>query len=79
MADYKDKEENQGQQQVAGREPQGGSKDQQKEAPGRNPDGGQSLGGQQGGDKDKKDKQGGQDRQGGYSSEEMGEREETRR
>ena len=66
MADYKEK--NEGQQQASGREPQGGSKEQQQEASGRNPDGGKSAGGQQGGEK-----------QGGYSSEEKGEREETRR
>ena len=74
MADYKDKPENQGQQQAAGREPQGGQKDQQQDAPGRNPEGGQSLGGQQ-----DDDKQGDQARQGGHKSGEMGEREETRR
>jgi hypothetical protein len=72
MADYK--EENQGQHQAAGREPQGGPKDQQQEAPGRNPDGGKSASGQQGGDK-----QAGHDQQGGYSSGEKGDREETRR
>jgi hypothetical protein len=77
MADYKDKQENQGQQQTAGRESQGGQKDQQQGAPGRNPEGGMSVGGQQGGDKG--DKQGGQDRQGGQSTGEPGEREETRR
>ena len=72
MGDYNEK--NQGQQQATDRE--GGQKDQQQGAPGRNPDGGQSLGGQQGGDKDK---QGEQDRQGGHSSGDPGEREETRR
>ena len=71
MADHKEK--NQGQQQAVDREPQGGSKDQQQEAPGRNPDGGKSAGGQQG------DKLTGQDPQGGFSSGEKGDREETRR
>ena len=74
MADYNEK--NQGQQQAGDRERQGTQKDQQQEAPGRNPDGGKSAGGQQGGDNDK---QGGQDRQGGPSSGETGDREETRR
>ena len=72
MGDYNEK--NQGQQQATDRE--GGQKDQQKGAPGRNPDGGKSAGGQQGGDKDK---EGGQDRQGGQSTREPGEKEETRR
>ena len=74
MADYKEK--NEGQQQAGDRDLQGGQKDQQQEAPGRNPDSGKSAGGQQG-----TDKQTGQDRQGqgGYSSGEKGEREETRR
>jgi hypothetical protein len=74
MADYNEK--NQGQQQATDRERQGGQKDQQQEAPGRNPDGSKSTTGQQGGDQDK---QGGQERQGGHGSGEMGEREETRR
>jgi hypothetical protein len=74
MGDYNEK--NQGQQQATDREGQGGQKDQQQGAPGRNPDGGQSMGGQQGSDKDK---QGGQDRQGGRSTGEPGEKEETRR
>ena len=71
MGDYNEK--NKGQ---ATEEPQGGPKDKQQEAPGRNPDGGKSAGGQQGGDKDK---QGGQDREGGHSTGEPGEKEETRR
>jgi len=70
MGDYNEK--SQGQQQAVDRE--GGQKDQQQEAPGRNPDGGKSAGGQQRGDK-----QGGQDREGGHKSGDMGEREETRR
>ena len=74
MGDYNEK--NQGQQQATDREGQGGHKDQQQGVPGRNPDGGQSMGGQQGGDKDK---QGGQDREGGHKSGEPGEKEETRR
>jgi hypothetical protein len=72
MADYQEK--NQGQQQGVDREPQGGQKDQQQGAPGRNPDAGKSAGGQQGGDK-----LGGPDREGGHKSGDMGEREETRR
>ena len=72
MADYNEK--HQGQQQAGDRERQGGQKDQQQEAPGRNPDGGKSAGGHQGGEK-----QGEQDRQGGYKSPETGDREETRR
>jgi hypothetical protein len=72
MGDYNEK--NQGQQQAIDRE--GGQEDRQQEAPGRNPDGGKSAGGQQGADKDK---QGGQDREGGHSTGEPGEKEETRR
>jgi hypothetical protein len=72
MADYED---NQGQQQDVDREMQGGSKHEQQEAPGRNPDGGKSASGQQGGDKNKQEEP---DRQGEYSSGEKGDREETR-
>ena len=74
MADYKEKD--QGQQQDVDREMQGGSKHQQQEAPGRNPDGGKSASGPQGGDKNKQEEP---DQQGGYSSGEKGDREETRR
>ncbi len=53
MADYKGKD--QGQQKDVDREMQGGSKHQQQEAPGRNPDGGKSASGQQGGDENKQE------------------------
>ena len=72
MADYNEK--NQGQQQAGDRE--GGQTDKQQEAPGRNPDSGKSVSGQQGGDKDKQTEQ---DRQGGHSTGEPGKKEETRR
>jgi hypothetical protein len=74
MADYKEKDP--GQQQDVDREMQGGSKHEQQEAPGRNPDGGKSTSGQQGADKNKQEEP---DQQGGYSSGEKGDREETRR
>jgi len=70
MGDYNEK--NQGQQQATDREGQGGQKDQQQGAPGRNPDAGKSAGGQG-------DKLAGQDREGGHKSRDMDEREETRR